>query len=383
MITQSLYKAQQIREKNADNPYPLQHVISTVSDRAIPQEISSSGNVSFYQADIKSYSDYYPFGMQMPGRFETAAGHEYRYGQGGQEKESEITGSESHYSAEYWMYDSRLGRRWNVDPMFKNYPGHTPFKAFYNNPLYWIDPKGLNETKYYDEDGVLIENLNDGIDQSVMVNREQYQSAKNIAKTAGLDVDNQQKDAKIFTTKYDAKSKMNSMIKFQLRGNFPTIEDVLEGKEYFPYIDNCHTAADNQCRITGAIPADGTAGTWIDIYNQNGITGNTQDAIRAIQEDLAVGYAVKVGVNYLQGGHPPNPNPITDHYVAISGMGNDFYGNFFIYYDNTFDGPYNPHAGRHGDGDNKFYVNGEKMIDQQVARYLTFIVTSVFPNVKK
>ncbi len=145
MKLQSLYKAQQIREKNADNPYPLQHVISTVSDRAIPQEISSSGNVSFYQADIKSYSDYYPFGMQMPGRFETAAGHNYLYGQGGQEKESEITGSESHYSAEYWMYDSKTARRWNLDPMPN--PWQSSYATFNSNPIVFSDPLGLYGTE--------------------------------------------------------------------------------------------------------------------------------------------------------------------------------------------------------------------------------------------
>jgi hypothetical protein len=39
----------------------------------------------------------------------------HRYGFQGQEMDNEITGSS--YTAEFWQYDSRLGRRWNVDPV--------------------------------------------------------------------------------------------------------------------------------------------------------------------------------------------------------------------------------------------------------------------------
>src|SRR5690606_38764902 len=42
----------------------------------------------------------------------------------------------------YWMYDARLGRRWNVDPKFKKYPFYTSYHAFNNNPIYYNDPSG-------------------------------------------------------------------------------------------------------------------------------------------------------------------------------------------------------------------------------------------------
>ncbi len=142
MELQSLYKAQQIRKKNADNTYPLQHVISTVSDRAIPQEISSSGNVSFYQADIKSYSDYYPFGMQMPGRFETAAGHNYRFGFQGQESDNEMDGSKSYYSFSYRVHDSRIGRFLSQDPLRNDYPWNSTYAFAENSPILFIDLEG-------------------------------------------------------------------------------------------------------------------------------------------------------------------------------------------------------------------------------------------------
>jgi hypothetical protein len=64
-------------------------------------------------AQVTSSSDYYPFGMEMPGRsFQSGSG--YRYGAQGQEKVEEI--APGHYKAEFWEYDSRIGRRWNLDP---------------------------------------------------------------------------------------------------------------------------------------------------------------------------------------------------------------------------------------------------------------------------
>ena len=39
----------------------------------------------------------------------------------GQEADNEVYGNGACLSAEFWQYDSRLGRRWNVDPVFKEY----------------------------------------------------------------------------------------------------------------------------------------------------------------------------------------------------------------------------------------------------------------------
>jgi len=68
-----------------------------------------------------------------------ASAEQYRYGYGTQEKDSEI--GEGIYTAEYWQYDSRLGRRWNVDPVGKAFM--STYACFNNNPIYFIDPLGL------------------------------------------------------------------------------------------------------------------------------------------------------------------------------------------------------------------------------------------------
>ncbi len=58
----------------------------------------------------------------------------------GSEKDDEIfIGA---YTAEYWEYDSRLGRRWNVDPVVK--PWESGYACMNNNPIALVDPYGLD-----------------------------------------------------------------------------------------------------------------------------------------------------------------------------------------------------------------------------------------------
>jgi len=49
----------------------------------------------------------------MPGR-KFVSGEEYRFGFNGQEEDPDI--AEGYTTALYWEYDSRIARRWNVDP---------------------------------------------------------------------------------------------------------------------------------------------------------------------------------------------------------------------------------------------------------------------------
>jgi PKD repeat protein len=67
---------------------------------------------------------------------------EYRYGMNTQEKDNEIYGEGNSYSAEYWQYDARLGRRWNVDPYVVKHPYNSPYLCFNNNPNFYVDIKG-------------------------------------------------------------------------------------------------------------------------------------------------------------------------------------------------------------------------------------------------
>ena len=66
----------------------------------------------------------------------------YRYFFNGQEGDSEVFGEVANFTAEFWQYDSRLGRRWNLDWIYK--PFASNYAAFANNPVWFADPSGLD-----------------------------------------------------------------------------------------------------------------------------------------------------------------------------------------------------------------------------------------------
>lgn len=131
----------------------LGNVLVTVSDRKLPYDLGNDKLVDGYDADMWTAQDYYPFGSGMPGRRFSEGG--YRYGFGGQEKDNEVSGNGNSYTAEFWQYDPRIGRRWNVDLIIL--PWQSSYATFNNNPIVFIDPKGLQgerpEKNNYDEDG--------------------------------------------------------------------------------------------------------------------------------------------------------------------------------------------------------------------------------------
>jgi len=87
-----------------------------------------------------SAQDYYPFGMLQPGRTFNAGG--YRYGFNGQEKSTEINVDGNSTTAEFWQYDARIGRRWNIDPVSKEY--ESPYASLANSPISIVDPNGAD-----------------------------------------------------------------------------------------------------------------------------------------------------------------------------------------------------------------------------------------------
>ncbi len=119
------------------------NVLAVLSDRRIAY--TKFRVVEYYSPDIVSSSDYYPFGMAMPGR--QFSSNAYRYGFNGMEKDDEVAGEGNSYTAMFWQYDSRLGRRWNVDFVYKH--SRSNYSTFSNNPIIFIDPNG-DDDYYYD-----------------------------------------------------------------------------------------------------------------------------------------------------------------------------------------------------------------------------------------
>ena len=129
----------------------LGNVLATISDKKRPHAVG--GNIDYYAADIVTAQDYYPFGMQMPGRWRNISyagapnGKGYRYGFNGKEKDDEVKGSGNQYDYGFRIYDPRLGRFLSVDPLTKEYPWYTPYQYAGNKPIAFIDRDGLEEAR--------------------------------------------------------------------------------------------------------------------------------------------------------------------------------------------------------------------------------------------
>jgi hypothetical protein len=76
------------------------------------------------------------FGMVMPER--CFSNDKYRWGFNGQEHDRELNPSIT--TAEFWEYDGRLGRRWNLDP--KPNIALSGYSVLENNPIVKLDVEG-------------------------------------------------------------------------------------------------------------------------------------------------------------------------------------------------------------------------------------------------
>jgi RHS repeat-associated protein len=107
-----------------------------ISDRKLSDIVSGvPGN---FRAEMKSYTNLYPFGMEQPGRYMN--GDAYRYGYNGMEQDSSI--ADDQYTTYFRMYDARLGRWMSIDPV--THVGESPYVAMNNSPIIVVDPSGAS-----------------------------------------------------------------------------------------------------------------------------------------------------------------------------------------------------------------------------------------------
>ena len=72
----------------------------------------------------------------------------YRFSFNGQERTNEIAGTGNHTTALYWEYDTRLGRRWNVDPVPQIFL--SDYSVLSLNPIRNIDSNGDSFSPIFD-----------------------------------------------------------------------------------------------------------------------------------------------------------------------------------------------------------------------------------------
>ena len=99
----------------------LGNVLVTVSDKKIGVDANSDGTIDYYTADVISAQDFYPGGMQMPGRKYQAGSGSYRYGFNGKENDNDVKGDGNQQDYGMRIYDTRLGRFLSVDPLIAKY----------------------------------------------------------------------------------------------------------------------------------------------------------------------------------------------------------------------------------------------------------------------
>jgi RHS repeat-associated protein len=129
--------------------------------------------------DVRSYSDYYPYGMVIR---EYKASEGYRYGYQGQYSEKD---GETDWNAfELRMYDSRIARWMQYDPKGEFF---SPYVGMGNNPVTLTDPdggsvNGPNSDFLNAETGATL-HIEDGINKTFILNNETFQRVSELSRT--------------------------------------------------------------------------------------------------------------------------------------------------------------------------------------------------------
>ena len=139
------------------------NVMTVISDKIAPIDTTSDGLWDYFNPSLVSATDYYPFGMEMPGR----GFSNYSYGLGAWGSETESFAKGWYYFKDR-MYDSRVSRWSTIDRFFRKYPFQSPFAAFDNSPQTIIDPGG-DTTIYFSQSSKYLHSSNDALPTAIVV----------------------------------------------------------------------------------------------------------------------------------------------------------------------------------------------------------------------
>jgi len=118
-------------------------VLVVVSDAKIA--VDNSGTIDYFEPNVLAWSDYFPFGMIMPGR---SGGEDYRYGFNGKEQDPEVSGTGNQYDYGFRLYNPRLGKFLSVDPLEREFSFWSPYHFAGNSPVGNSDLDGLEPSGF-------------------------------------------------------------------------------------------------------------------------------------------------------------------------------------------------------------------------------------------
>jgi hypothetical protein len=154
-----MYSSRRIGYKSYELADYLGNVHVTFSDYKRSTQTVVAGKFVFKDFTIGkplSVQNYYAFGMlKMGTALHSSNADKYRFGFNTQEKVNEISGVGNHNTALFWEYDTRLGRRWNLDPV--DQISISNYAVMFNNPILFNDVLGD-----YSRVGAWWRNIRDG-----------------------------------------------------------------------------------------------------------------------------------------------------------------------------------------------------------------------------
>ena len=124
--------------------------MATISDNYDDVPDPDNPDRLFKVPAVLKAQDYYPFGMEMPGRT-YSVNDEYRFGFNGKEADKNGEwGGLTHYDYGFRIYNPAVGRFLSVDPLAPNFPWWTPYQFAGNTPIQAVDLDGKEIMGYTD-----------------------------------------------------------------------------------------------------------------------------------------------------------------------------------------------------------------------------------------
>ena len=144
------YDKEKNEETNSAYAYVFQYKDHLGNVRLSYSDSDLDGSIN-PSTEIIEESNYYPFGLKQRGYNNVINGTSHPWDYQGKENQEELGLNWHDFHAR--NYDAALGRWMNVDPLAENSRRWTPYNFAYNNPIYFVDPDGMQATDWYQNSG--------------------------------------------------------------------------------------------------------------------------------------------------------------------------------------------------------------------------------------